>query len=69
MLTASAQFDSYLMLSQQEKSRSSTGAMPDVRVAPRVETLPSLFGDDRIVRARMMRAAREQSMDLTSVQI
>jgi len=58
----SAQFDKYLMSSQQEEPRSSTGAMPDV--TPRVETPPSLFGDDRIARARTMRAARDAKRGL-----
>jgi len=58
----SAQFDRYLISSQQEEPRLSTGTMPDV--TPRVETPPSLFGDDRIARARTMRAARDAKRGL-----
>ena len=61
-LTVMVQFDRYLASRQQEEPQNSTGAVPGV--VSEMETLPPLFGDNQLARARMMRAARDAKKGL-----
>ena len=50
------------MSTQQGEPGSSTGTTPGI--VSKVETAPSLFGDDQLAKARMIRAARDAQRGL-----
>jgi len=61
ILIVPVQFDRYLASRKQEEPGSSTVATTDISKA---ESLRSLFGDDQLAKARMMRAARDARREL-----